>query len=844
MRRKRISHTIQKKLRLLCWATLLLACCCSPHSAHGWKPRLFRGRKRGPSREDICEIDPFSKTSGNQMEGMEEPETSGGRRKRQEAALIGRLIARWLPEGQVQEWAWRINDIVTYEPPVGIVAVAVALRLVWTGRLFSFHSRKDAVSSAEGMLRNAEGRKKNRERGRGRPFLQRGRPFFLDPHDESYDTFGGVERIRRKLCWAALQGLDPTTQEDVTQSLALQAMQISHKAGAARAAFVKDITIPLSRLEQILASTRSTAKHKGSLRWETPVSDSQIILQVSCKSAEIRATDALLRVARDRLLLTCARLKRTLQHWKRRVKWRKRRAYLFGFLLNAVGSHEEGDQLRLAVIQAAYNAEVSHLGAVQRILVERPGELKDSDLLASLEETTSTDSEDNSSADKEQSAKKFFLPAISKYALRWNAGGGSLLTLKVYEGDGTIQPERAKEILLQHDPQAWIASAHDWTEEARRVVAQVVEGSLESTHGTDVADARRQLQGWCNLDPFDLEEDGWPTVIQLVDDLDGPRRAGEGKSISLQGGISFWTNQMDAFGIPSSLAAIGAAQVLHNHLLPYWPTFRKGVIELSSICWTIFEKRFWSPFSTIVMSLIAKQSSSLLDAFDVENEETSLDNMLYDLDLGDGTAASRRSALQGASRAYEDQLASGVLKSAIRGKLVRLLLIQVQQLKAGLLHALRSIDVLVDANKLNLQLLTAIPSVLIVVLGTRFFLRTLVTIRSRDLRPLEDVHAEMLQYLDDMEKSVLMARPHETTASNDKVLLDSCDLGEFVLSIHSYLVLLDCCAPPFPHRACDSIHVSLQELLSLQGSGKLDTSQQVALLHLLRAKHMDLLRFI
>lgn len=204
-----------------------------------------------------------------------------------------------------------------------------------------------------------------------------------------------------------------------------------------------------------------------------------------------------------------------------------------------------------------------------------------------------------------------------------------------------------------------------------------------------------------------------------MDNLDNLRRVGEGRELSItDSGVKVWFEKLDVFGIPSSLAIVGVAKVLHNYLLPYWPQFKKAVWKAATISWGIFKTRFWQPFYNIVQGLMNKDTG-LLEAFDIENEEQSLDNMLEDLGLGDGSAATRKEALQGAARLYEEQLDNGVIRSALRGKIVRLLLIQVQQLKAGLLHAMSSIDVLVAANRLNIQILAAIPAVLIVYIGTR-----------------------------------------------------------------------------------------------------------------------------
>ena len=50
---------------------------------------------------------------------------------------------------------------------------------------------------------------------------------------------------------------------------------------------------------------------------------------------------------------------------------------------------------------------------------------------------------------------------------------------------------------------------------------------------------------------------------------------------------------------------------------------------------------------------------------------------------GDGTKANRVEALAAASRMYEEEFAKGPVKNLLTGSLLSLLLIQIQQLKAG-----------------------------------------------------------------------------------------------------------------------------------------------------------------
>lgn len=198
-----------------------------------------------------------------------------------------------------------------------------------------------------------------------------------------------------------------------------------------------------------------------------------------------------------------------------------------------------------------------------------------------------------------------------------------------------------------------------------------------------------------------------------------------------------------------------------------------------------------------------------------------------------------------AARMYEKELAQGAIKNLFRGGMVRLLLIQVQQLKTGLLQAMGSIDDLMDSNRLNVQLLAAIPAFLLVNFGTRLFFRTLYSLRSRDFVGLSNAKSEMADLLRSMERCLLLANhgsdfeQPESTDSNT-MTLSANELGEFVLLMHQYLVILDFCSPPFPTKSCDSIHLSLQDLLM---QGQLTTKRQLQLMQLINAKHSELMKY-
>lgn len=845
-------------LILLGWLSWLNSC-----GSEGRRPKwLGRRRRRGDTKmtvaalsQETCDVtgpfDEFEYSSSSQQQ----PQQPQNKWFSQFVDLI--------PDS-LESLFIRFKAIVLYEPPVGIVTLFLAARLVWTGRIFQVYTSK--YKSVDGVLTQEEKKTKRRHR------LQ----VPLDMDDQAYVKFGGVERIRRQLCWSALNDILQKGNASAQVEAAVDALSVSYKPRESRYQFVEEMITPLSTLEKVLIEDESKVNKKSvKLRdmWETPKTDMEVMLHLAAKTAEIRALDALLRVTRDQLLTTSSRLFRNLKHWKRRVYIDNNLSWIFHRLMKA---SIEGDRLRLSYANAAFLSEVSRLGSVTQVLIERPPDMDDKALLNALaksskanqeaaEEENLANGQTKPAMAKRWSAKSLAraIPKVSKYSLRFNAEGRGRLSLRVYDGATNIRSDVAQNELLRNmdcNPRQWIDRAHDWTENARRVLCDVLRESVE-TSVSEYEQANNNLDvidKWCTYDCgncADLDKQ-WMAILNLVDNLDSLRRVGEGKELSItDSGIKVWTERLDVFGIPSSLALVGVAKVLHNYLLPYWPKFKSGARKGLTIAWDIFKSRFWKPFYGIVDGLMSKDTG-LLDAFDIENEEHSLDNMLKDLNLGDGSPESRKEALQAAARLYEEQLDNGVIRSAVRGRLVRLLLIQVQQLKAGLLHAMSSIDVLVAANRLNIQILAAIPAVLIVYFGTRLIVRSIFTVRAKDIRPIKEVHAEMSDYLDELEMTFLLATPvsilptmvesenddgKEVVATTVTSILQPIDLGSSVLRIYRYLILLDYCGPLFPHRATSSIRHSMQELVT---SYRLGTDRQVALLRLIKQKHMDLLKYL
>ena len=242
----------------------------------------------------------------------------------------------------------------------------------------------------------------------------------------------------------------------------------------------------------------------------------------------------------------------------------------------------------------------------------------------------------------------------------------------------------------------------------------------------------------------------------------------------------------------------------------------------------------------------------MMSGFGLPMEEQTLDHLLRDMGFGDGTVATRSQALQKAAEQYEHDLNSGVFLNFARGRLVRLLLIQVQQLKVGLLSALDTIDVLMKGNQIHFQFLAAIPAVLITGFGTRFFLRFLYSIRSKDLRPVTVAHAKMASYLSQMERLILLDEPvtvndgsgetsTESTPTSTRGL-SAATLGEISLYMYNYLTLLDFSSTLFSSTATEQIHVSLQGLLGTTIRKDGSTDLTLRWLDRIQTQHRDLLK--
>lgn len=811
---------------------------------------------------------------------------------------------------------------VLYHPPVGIVAVAAVTRLVWTGRIFRLYP-KPAQSSKDSVDEEIqrESGKRDRERLSGRSYI-------LDVDDNNYNEFGGVERVRRRLCLLAVSHLaaerlvaaeeaaesspsspdyeDPSLDRDqLLLEAAVSALAVSVPPGSARATLVQEMIEPVARFEHAITLIDETPTSRSPSPSKIAAKELHDLITVAAMTTEVRAMDALLRVCRDRLLKTTSRLARTRDHWKRRVKTFNSLRFIFKKMFKGT---IEGDRLRLAYARAAYNAEIRRLGQVAALLMDRPGEMKESyllEVLKSAEQERKERKEKLSAARREQllnmtnyenikanlpsidSMKENFhnlqsisledmkikilhmkmpqvpMAALSTYSVRWNFDGQGfpLKILKVDIAGQDFGASALSTIMSAEGSDEWVEEARVWTQQARTGLCGILREALHGSVSTDNFNEKAfdQLErSWCTKQyaPDADVRKQWQSVLNYVDTLPAWRRVGEGKALRLMdtaffGGI----RRLNVFGIPSTMVTVGAAHYVHKWASPHWPTVQKDGIAIAKAVALVFRERFWAPVKGIWVDLMHK-NEGMMSALSVQDEQISLDRMLRDLGFGDGSEAMRTEALKKAAEMYEKDLKSGVFGSVFRGNLVQLMLVQVQQLKVGMLSALGTIDSLMKGNQIHFQALAAIPAIVIVTYGTRIFFRALYNIRSRDIRPISVAHAEMSGFLNNMEGIVLLADQGMTTGT-DKVGRDGGkdetsvvrtqlqpeELGELLLNMHRYLTLLDYASPPFPDWMCDAIHSSLQDFLggTLQ---RLGNEKHIAWLNLVQRKHQDLLKHV
>lgn len=759
--------------------------------------------------------------------------------------IVPELIP-WLPALLTDTIPSYLKAIVLFKPPVGITSVYVFFHL-----LFSRNNRlvKNLFSIDEDdqtSTRHSDKRKKRIGRG-----------LDLDEADGKLRLgLGGAEAVRAELCMCVLDEHILSSEEDMATadfvgegdpmldlsnpatrseyaSAIRDALRVNESPRSAKENYIENTLGPLSRLQGLYDRYNSFDGSfyikQGKQRGDTYDAD---ILWMSAKVAEVRTLDALLRVLRERLLTSAVRLSKKEKYRAWRLQWYDNglgRFYKRWMRKVLKGKTVETDRFNLQLTQAALKREMERLGQVQMLLLNRPAELSETLLLMA------------SATSPSQTSKKSTVCML-------DAAGAKVALQANYDSRGSAAASYGDDGL-----QKYAIEAHAWTGSARELVHDLVTETLtvafqpddkvENDRNTTVAYDLETLSLWSTYKKCDLE--GWDTALTLSETLSKARLMREQKFLPTAFDLKRLWKRIDLFGVPSSLVVLGAAFVIHKKVyVPYWDEILESGNFFCGALWGVIEFRFWTPIKDITLDLLNRRPK-LLDSFALINEETSLDNMLRDLGIGDGTKLNRPEAMAEAARMYEKELAQGAIKNLFRGGMVRLLLIQVQQLKTGMLQAMGRIDDLMDSNRLNVQLLATIPAILLVNFGTRIFFRTLYSFRSRDFVGLPNAKAEMGDLLRKMERCLLLASHSEDTfespanpvEKSDKrsieslpqaaVTLQPNEMGEFLLLMHQYLAILDFCSPPFPAKGCDSIHFAMQDLLM---QGQLSTKRQIALL--------------
>eukprot|EP00984_Skeletonema_dohrnii_P015840 scaffold6939_cov117-Skeletonema_dohrnii-CCMP3373.AAC.3 len=695
-----------------------------------------------------------------------------------------------------------------------------------------------------------QGQKQTRKRKRK---FRRGRSFDLDKGDRSYDNFGGIETVRVRAYQEGLKAaLEVVSEEDNDDDgssttlfgnkqvvedgkssssvkddvqTALNALQLLCPPKGSREYFVQENAQALSKLANYIAPSSST-RDKTKATPTVKQQNIDLLLHHSSKLIEMRTLDALLRTLRDRHLIVASRLRRARDYWKWHVNlsggWFGLFTQDIRLKVNSVlpwlglNDFKERIQRDYERVTASWEKELICLGKIEQILLDRPEEMEVGSLLSVTKEN---DGEDSSWLSNLLSGGTKSKPSLDASA----------------------------ELMLESKNRVWIRETEDWCTNARQAVRDALDEVMITK---DVGDAERSeahkfLNDWASYDVTTENASSWLTALSIVEYSGSPRRPGEQRYLQLSTIIS-QVKRYDFLGIPSSVLILFAANMFHDRVVaPHKQEMIDFAKSVFSAVWGVIEFRFYIPLKDIILDLLNRRPR-MVDPFALSNEQTSLDNMLKDLGVGDGTRENRARALASASRMYEEEVAGGAIRGIVRGKVAQLMLIQIQQLKADLLQAMDTIDVLVDANRLNVQLIAGIPALLIVIYGTRAAFLFWSNIRMKNFRLPHDVHSEMSDYLKKVEECLVLsnyqldAMGREQTVGA-KACLKPKEMGELLLLLHSYLNLLDYMSPPFPSKQCNSIHQSVQNLL-LQG--QMSTKRQLDLLKVIQSKNDELLKFI
>ena len=480
--------------------------------------------------------------------------------------------------------------------------------------------------------------------------------------------------------------------EELARSLAL-----SCGPGSSREGFVRSSSEHLDRL-RVLRAAASTSSAPRPLLAASPRARAAAgrvrLLSAPVEAlVELRAADSLLRLLRDKLLLSAKILEQGVAESHAHVR---RISLLGGPIFSRAKRTARGEaavmaeRKQLKVMSALLERQLERLGAVQQLLLARPTPLSPSalvDPIAAYRQLRSSPRE----------------PAAEGVA---SAVGGSAKDDVASKGDrdsgsGVEADDTDAEIDV-----AFCTAARAWTRSVRATIldtcSEIVHsvarelgerdnGDGEPALGAEteplaqpVAEMQAQLerlQAWAD----DSGSDGWLAALSLVDGLPKAQRA---ERTLLPGMYSHVLRS-----IPGSVISAAFGLGVHHAMVPRWPAVVSASRAARTVALGMWEKRFLTPVREIVLDLLNRQPR-LADAAALEDSQASLDSMLADFAQeqskrlpvskrigGGGKGIGRAAELEAVSKAYEAEIKRGTVKTLLTGQLVRLILIQVQLLK-------------------------------------------------------------------------------------------------------------------------------------------------------------------
>lgn len=188
---------------------------------------------------------------------------------------------------------------------------------------------------------------------------------------------------------------------------------------------------------------------------------------------------------------------------------------------------------------------------------------------------------------------------------------------------------------------------------------------------------------------------------------------------------------------------------------------------------------------------------------------------------------------------YDKEIRSAV-RNVFSGKIVRMLLIQIQFIKKELLVAMEAIDDLFNANKVNLQFLAVIPALFTTYFLYRFLLYLVVAVMSRKVSSTSGAYASLRRIMRDVERLLIMSPRHQPgemrSREGDQLIdtvLDDKSMGLLVFLLYDFQSTLRQNAARLDVGVRKSFDEDLKDLLT----GTQTVSQQLQTLHRIRRSH-------